>query len=196
MLTFLFAPLVSCCVSITCDAHGCYGCCFHYLFGVRQRLQQQEGVAGSDGQPGSQSPTRGFLEAFHGEQEVVAPAPEKSDKMLAFELTETLRRKVTRTKYATAVSLALTFWDFICRAVLRHRDDTPWTLREYLLRSTYEIPRTATATSGYWYAQFCGSSVMHLLSAVHLSFPLMPGSRTRIFARKAGASKNGQRKSD
>eukprot|EP00903_Cladosiphon_okamuranus_P012984 g12116.t2 len=59
----------------------------------------QERAAGSDGQSRSQSLTGGFLHAFYGEQVVEAPQPEKSDKMLAFELTETLRRKEEELEY-------------------------------------------------------------------------------------------------
>lgn len=81
------SPLV--CVLNKCGAHGC--CC--HLFCAKQRLQQQQRGAGSD-EPTAQSPTGGFLAAFCGEREVVALPPEKSDKMLALELTEQLRRKV------------------------------------------------------------------------------------------------------
>eukprot|EP00752_Nemacystus_decipiens_P002127 g2029.t1 len=63
------------------------------------RLHQREGAEGSDRQQKSQSATGGFLLAVSGEQEVAAPQSEKSDKMLAFELTEALRRKDEELEY-------------------------------------------------------------------------------------------------
>lgn len=46
----------------------------------------------------------GFFSAFYGEPEPTASPQEESDKMLALELSEKLRRKVTKANTAAVVS--------------------------------------------------------------------------------------------
>lgn len=172
-----------------------------------QRLQQQAEAARPDGQSKSQSPTGGFLAAFYVEQEVVAPPPEMSDKVLAFELTETLRRKVGRMQCCSSFN---TFQDsFLVKA------SSTFCSRRYLghhhcviqLRSTLSydifIRENSNLPPVDMTTQLCGSSIICFAGNLACMFlplrytrPRTPGCRIGVLAREAGAARNGQRKSD